>query len=79
MKRRYNHETKQWDIVLTEEQYGLLKMRGHSFPKLKIIQIIDKKLDNYRLPDGADLAHPDMMFMQNLPTNLATFLGTGGN
>lgn len=48
MKRRYNHKTKQWDIVLSEEQYNLLINRISSLateltvisqPKREIFQV----------------------------------------
>jgi bifunctional pyridoxal-dependent enzyme with beta-cystathionase and maltose regulon repressor activities len=84
MKRRYNHETKQWDIVLSEEQYTMLQMRIEALekiiisqPKSDIIQVTGqpcyppffaKVQSCCKLPDGADLAGIDMAHNEQVDT-----------
>lgn len=81
MKRRYNHETNQWDIVLREQDYYQMMneldcLRGIISRNIKeapyMSQVIGQPcyppffakqlpIDNYKLPDGADLAGVDMV------------------
>jgi hypothetical protein len=46
MKRRYNHETKQWDIVLSEQEYYKLLQ---AIPNINIWS--DRKQYQYTGPD----------------------------
>lgn len=84
MKRRYNHETKQWDIVLREQDYYHL-MRELEMLRCKIssqIKPAPSLLPSFRKCGNSTCRCSGVclqkMFYQQT-TNLSTFLGTGGN
>jgi hypothetical protein len=83
MKRRYNHETKQWDIVLREQDYyrimnelECLKRLLISQPKPDMFQATGqpcsppflKHQSCCKLPDGHDLAGIEMAHNEQIDT-----------
>jgi|GEM_PF-5856764 hypothetical protein len=87
MKRRYNHDTKQWDIVLSEMEY--LKLYNNSplsrwptsdrylaWCKHYDARHAEMPIQAHRLPDGADLAGIDMIAHNNLG-HIRRFKGFG--
>lgn len=59
MKRRYNNEIKQWDIVLTEEEYAMLDERIKSLEhKLAMMSFYPKPLGPYEVPNPYKCSYP---------------------
>ena len=77
MKLRYNHETKQWDIVLSEQEYQNIQQELNKLNLIRMEQsrlpisppmpdfVRDFERQMVRFPDGFDL-HPPNYTMSNV-------------
>jgi hypothetical protein len=58
MKRRYNHETKQWDIVLTQDEYANIQR--------ELVQLNLLRMEQSRFPIGRSIPYPPNPFQPNI-------------